>query len=267
MMDLTFLKEKLQEAPAGFGPADLGVWLQEIPHIQTLTSMRPLLFENLSRKQWLAFIVLFRQRYIKDGPAYNLFDDHFEQALESDNVQDDYTALTLYEDQSHCLDLIALAQLTKLLISASRQLNIIKLPLTEKLEALELSYLPQLKTVQSIEETTSLLYLTINHCPMLSNFSFIKKLKKLLWLDLSGNEQITDLSFLMASSQVVILQLLDTHVLDNPKTVKQLLKLKHLRYLTIAGKQAQIASLREELPYCVVNGMSALNNLPKLLME
>lgn len=266
-MDLLFLKEKLHEAPAGFGPVDLGVWLQEIPHIETLTSIQPLLFETLTTKQWLALIVLFRQRYIKDGPAYNLFDDHFEQALESESVQDNYTALSLYEEQSHCLDLVTLTQLKKLLISASRQLNTIKLPLIKNLEALEISYLPQLKVVQGIEQTTSLLYLTINHCPMLSDFSFIKKLKNLLWLDLSGNQQITDLSFLIASSHVVILQLLDTDLLDNPKTVKQLLKLKHLRYLTIAGKQVQIAALREQLPDCVVNGMSAFNSLPKLSRE
>lgn len=258
-MDLSFLKEKLQKAPAGFGPADLEVWLQEIPHIDTLKIIKPLLFDNLSTKQWLALMVLFRQRYIKDGPAYNLFDDHFEQAFNTEQVADYYTALSLYEDQSHCLNFSTLTRLTKLLVSASRQVNCIELPLTKNLEALELSYLPLLEQIKGIECVTSLLYLTINHCPNLNDFSFIKKLKKLLWLDLSDNEQLSDLNFLMASSQIVILQLLGTHLLDNPKTVKQLLKLKHLRYLTIAGKQAQIAELREQLPDCVVNGISAIN--------
>lgn len=266
-MDLSFLKEKLHEAPAGFGPVDLGVWLQEIPHIETLTSIHPLLFETLTTKQWLALIVLFRQRYIKDGPAYNLFDDHFEQALGDECVQDTHSSLSLYEDQSRCLNLMTLTQLKKLLVSASRQLHTIDLPLNRKLEALELTYLPKLEVIHGIEKATSLLYLTINHCPMLSDFSFIKKLKKLLWLDLSGCHQLMDLSFLMTSSQVVILQLLDTNLLDDPNTVKQLLKLKHLRYLTITGRQAQVAKLREQLPNCVVNGMSAINRLPKLSIE
>lgn len=267
MIDLSFLKRKLEEAPAGFGPADLGVWLQEIPHMDTLNTIQPLLLEQLSRKQWLALIVLFRQRYIKDGPAYDLFDDHFEKALENKLVGDDYSTLALYEDQSQTLDFSQLTQLTKLLVSASRQVDTIVLPSTKKLEALELSYLPVLESVQGIEKVTSLRYLTINHCPSLMDFSFIKKLKKLLWLDLSGNQQLEDLSFLMASSQIVILQLLDTQLLDHPKVVKQLLKLKHLRYLTIAGKQAQVASLREQLPDCVVNGMSAINQSAKLTLE
>lgn len=265
-MDLSFLKAKLDEAPAGFGPADLGVWLQEIPHIDSLITIRPLLFEKLSRKQWLALIVLFRQRYIKDGPAYNLFDDYFEKALSSEQVQDQYINLSLYEDKSQVLDFSGLAQLTKLVISASRQVNRLELPITKNIEAIELSYLPVLEKIQGIEKS-SLLYLTINHCSKLDDFSFIKTLKKLVWLDLSGNNQLTDLNFLLASSQIVILQLLDTNLLDNPKNIKSLLKLKYLRYLTISGKQSQVASLREQLPDCVVNGMFALNNPVSLVIE
>lgn len=261
MVDLAFLQNKLQISPAGFGYADVGQWLQDVPHIELLAEIKPLFFEPLSKKELLAFVTLLKHRYIKDGPAYNLFQDHFEEYIKHNSLEDFYKGLYLYKDGSQCLDFSLLTQtLTKLIISTSSTIKTVVIPASKQLEALELSYLPELTDLQQIEQAKGLMYLAINKCSQLTDFNFIKKLKKLVWLDLSGNEQLTDLGFLLASSQIVFLQLLDTELLDNPKIIKQLSKLKHLKYLTISGKQAQITELREQLPNCVVNGISAVKN-------
>lgn len=267
MLDLAFLQHKLQQAPAGFGHTDVGQWLQDIPHIQSLAEIKPIFSKDLSTKELFALVALLKHRYIKDGPAYNLFEDHFEAYTKHNKLEDFYQALYLYHDNSQQLDFSLLTILNKLIVSASPSVTTIKLATNSQLEALELSYLPQFETVQDIEQASQLSYLAINHCPKLEDFRFIKKLKKLLWLDLSGNSQLTELNFLLASSQLVFLQLLDTQLLDNPKTIKQLLKLKHLKYLTITGKQSQIAELRTQLPNCVVNGMSALKNKSTLTLQ
>lgn len=256
MVDVAFLYSKLQAAPAGFGHGDVGQWLQDISHINRLVDIKSLFTKPLSKKELLALILLLKYRYIKDGPAYNLFDDHFEDYVKQHGLDNFYRDLYLYQDSSQILDFSSLMQtLSKLLVSASNIVNTIILPASKQLEALEISYLPALKSLQQIEQAKGLMYLTINHCPQLIDFSFIKQLKKLVWLDLSGNKQLVDLGFLLANSQIVILQLLDTQVLDNPKVIKQLSKLKHLKYLTVSGKQAQVAELREQLSRCVVNGM------------
>ncbi|MFD1259508.1 leucine-rich repeat domain-containing protein [Entomomonas asaccharolytica] len=261
MVDLAFLQNKLQTAPAGFGYADVGQWLQDVPHIELLADIKPLFFEALSKKELLAFITLLKHRYIKDGPAYNLFQDHFEEYIKQNGLEDFYHGLYLYKDSSQCLDFTVLTKaLTKLVISTSDTITTVIIPAGKQLEALELSYLAQLQHLQQIEQAKGLMYLAVNQCPQLTDFSFIKKLKKLVWLDLSGNQQLTDLSFLLASSQIVFLQLLDMELLDNPKVFKQLSKLKYLKYLTISGKQTQITELRKQLPNCVVNGISAINN-------
>lgn len=264
MLDLTFLQQKLQQAPAGFGHADVGQWLQDVPQLQSLAELKPLFTKDLSTKELFALVTLLKHRYIKDGPAYDLFADHFEAYAKNNILEDFYDGLYLYHDNSQLLDFSILTLMKKLIVSASRSVTTIKLPNNSQLEALELSYLPHLENLQNIEQASQVRYLAINQCPKLEDFSFIKKLKKLLWLDLSGNSQLTELNFLLASSQIVFLQLLDTQLLDNPKTIKQLLKLKHLKYLTIAGKQSQLAELRAQLPNCVVNGMSALKNKPAL---
>lgn len=261
MSDIPFLQKKLAEAPAGFGFADIGQWLQDVPHIAQLASIKPLFFESLSTKAWLAFLVLLKQRYIQEGPASNLFDDHFEAFVEQNGLQDFYKRLAFYEDDSKQIDLSPCHALQKIIISASRQLTNIKLPVVSQLEALSLSYLPLLSEVEHIEASQDLLYLVINHCPQLACFDFIRSLAQLVYLDLSNNEQLVALDFLPDDSQVVILQLLATPVLNHPNSLEHLKKLKYLKFLNIEGKQPEIATLRKELPHCVINGMTAFTNL------
>lgn len=258
MLTISFLQQKLAEAPAGFGFADIGAWLQDVPHIEHLANIKPLLANHLSTKEWLALLVLLKQRYINNGPADNLFDDHFEAFTAQNGVDDFYKQLAFYEDRSRLIDLTPCLLLQKLIISASRVLERIKLPPANQLEALTLSYFPQLTTLENIEALRGLMYLVINHCPQLASFDFIRSLAQVVYLDLSNNQQLTSLDCLPDESQVVILQLLATPVLDNPTTVVQLRKLKALRYLNIEGKQPQIAALRQQLPQCVVNGMTAI---------
>lgn len=261
MIDSAFLRDKLVDAPAGFGFADVGQWLQDVPHIDQLINIRPLFFASLSKKEWLALLLLLDKRYIKDGPASNLFDDHFEVFVEQNGLQDFYKALVFYEDHSEQIDLACCHALQKIVISASRQLKIIKLPLASKLEALALSYLPQLAEIENTASLQNLMYLAINHCAELKSFDFIRSLEELIYLDLSNNEQLINLDFLSDNSQVVILQLLGTSVLNHPHAIEQLKKLNHLKYLNIEGKQPQIADLRKQLPYCVINGMTAMDNI------
>lgn len=263
---LTFFLNKLQQAPAGFNYNDVGQWLQDVPYIQQLSSIKPLFFEQLSKKELMALITLLKYRYIKEGPAYNLFDDSYQTAFQENNIADLYSSLSIYDDNSQLLDFSPLTKtLTKLIVSTCKGVEKIILPAGKQLEALEFSYLPELVEFGQLEQVKGLMYLAINKCSKIADFSFIKSFKKLICLELSGNGRLTHLTFLSASSQVVVLQLLDTQLLDDPKTVKQLLKLKHLKYLTISGKQQQIQQLREQLPNCVVNGISAYKTTLSLL--
>lgn len=259
-MDIAFLLNKLEIAPAGFGFSDVAEWLQDVPQIETLTSIEKVFFEKLSKKQWLALLTLIKQRYIKDGPAYNLFDDYFEHYAKQNKLVDFYRTLYLCGDKSKVLDFTILKkQLVKLLINNCFQLTTLMLPKSKQLEAMELNYLPSFYKLDGIEQLKEIRFLAINKCPLLTDFSFIKKFNYLIWLDLSDNPQLVDINFLSPSHKIVMLQLLNTHLLDNPINIKQLAKLKYLRYLTISGHQQQIAQLREKLPYCVVNGMAAIS--------
>lgn len=67
-----------------------------------------------------------------------------------------------------------------------------------------------------------------------------------------------DINFLLPNQKVVILQLLDNNLLDNPKNIRKLTQLKYLRFLIVSGQQNKISLLREKLPHCVINGISAL---------
>lgn len=264
-IDLTFLLNKLQQAPAGFGFSDVGLWLQDVPLIETLADIAPIFASNLNKKQWLALVTLIKQKYLKEGPAYNLFDDHLADYVKHNELVDFYQALYLYGDVSPVLDFSALnQQLTKLVVSNCQSVARILLPNSTTLEALALAYMPQLVELGAIEKLTGLRYLAVNRCQQLTDFSFIKSLKQLVWLDLSDNEQLTSLSFLLPSHPLVMLQLLNTQLLDDPNNIKRLVGLKQLRYLTVSGKQSQVAHLRELLPNCVVNGMTAAVNATPL---
>lgn len=265
-IDLSFLLSKLQEAPAGFGFSDVGHWLQDVPQIEMLAEIAPIFLKDLSKKQWLALVTLIKQKYLKEGPAYNLFDDHLAEYVKHNELADFYKALYLYGDVSSILDFTPLKkQLTKLVVSNCHQVTRIALPASKRLETLALAYLAKLTELVAIEKLKGLRYLAINSCHQLTDFNFIKQLKQLVWLDLSDNEQLTSLNFLMPSHQIVMLQLLNTTLLDDPKNIKRLVSLKHLRYLTVSGKQSQVARLRELLPCCVVNGMTAIVNVTPLL--
>lgn len=156
-MDLTFLLNKLESAPAGFGFSDVTEWLKDVVHLSTLESIEDLFFEKLTKKQWLALLILIKQRYIKEGPAYNLFDDHLEQYIQLHGLEDFYETLFLYGDKSKNLDFSFFKkQLTKLSINACSNLTTITFSVNHKLEALNLSHLVHLVNLAGIERLKNL---------------------------------------------------------------------------------------------------------------
>lgn len=250
--------EKLKQAPAGFGFSDINIWLQDVPYIHHLAEIEPIFFEELSKKELLALMTLLNQRYAKEGPAHDLFNDCYQHYHSQQGIDDIYPELTIYQDTSTVLDTSALQQtLIKLTISSCMALEQIRLPVNSPLELLSLSYLPKLTHLDSLKQLPNLKYLLINHCPLVSTFDIINQLEQLLWLDLSNNDQLSSLAFLSPHSRIVILQLLNTKLLDHEEVWQQLASLPHLKCLTISGTQKQLQALRQHLPLCVINGMTA----------
>ncbi len=250
-MDKGFLEKKLRNLPVGFGIEETRLWLKDIPEIISISDIEPFFGRHdLTKDEWFALIVIMRNRYINSMPQNKEFGDSYEQFILKHQPESKYKTVFLSEDKSTYLDFRPL-EANKLQLCMIRRCEEIFLP--RNLEMLEIRNAPKLNRLKDTEYLEDLKYLSLAKCSKLLDLDFIAGMKQLCILDLGLNTQLPELNFLNESIPVVILQLVGTNVIKYPSTIENLSKLKKLKYLSIKANSAELKTLRERLPDCIIN--------------
>lgn len=130
-----------------------------------------------------------------------------------------------------------------------------------KIHSIDLSLIPNLKALnitncrnfKNVKMNKDLQFLFVSRCPNLLDFSQFSDCKNLIWAGFNHNKLLKDISFMENFQNLVIADLLDLDILDNPTTLETLKKLKNLRHLLISAKKKQLEIYRKELPHCNIN--------------
>lgn len=168
-----------------------------------------------------------------------------------DTKSDFWFDITDYPNKE--LTILPNENLQSLSVNISRT-HSIDVSLTPNLKALNIA---NCRNFQNIKMNNDLQFLFVSRCPNLSDFSQFSECRNLIWVGFNHTKLLKDISFMENFQNLVIADLLDLDILDNPTTLATLKKLKNLRHLLISAKtiakKKQLEIYRNELPHCNIN--------------